>query len=578
MTDRELLNEFVKRGLADRTAVDRAIKESQFSNRRGEELLYERHVVDEIAAANLKAELAGVPYKKIDASAIASETLSIIPKEMAMNYRVVPLERRANMLVVGMMYPDDVRTQEALKFIAKQQGVSLGVYVVTPSDLALVLRRYGSYEGEIQAAIREIGDVAQEGMIISLDEGGTAEEAPVIRIVASTLQQAVEIGASDVHIEPQRTRLRIRFRSDGELREVVSLPAGLTQPIISRIKVLARLKLDETRIPQDGRFRTIISDREVDYRVSTFPTPSGEKVAIRVLDPKTGLKTFENLGLSSYNNTILEEATKRPFGMILISGPTGSGKTTTLYAIMQRLATEKVNIVSLEDPVEYSMDGINQSQVRPEIGYDFDSGLRQILRQDPDVIMVGEIRDGETAKLAVNAALTGHIMLSTIHTNDAIGVIPRLVDLGVPPFLLSSALNLMASQRLVLQLCPTCRKELPAPPETAKIIERALATLPDALKRGVRYRAPYKIFRAEPKRTCTKCSGKGVVGRVGIYEMFKMTRELGDLVTKGFSGGGLWDEARRQGMLSLRQDAVLKALEGTIAFEEVLRETSEAIT
>ena len=573
MKDQDLIKELVKRNFITQQVADNLLRDAEFAHRPVEELIYERRLVDEMAVVKVKSELLGVPYKKIDFSLLNQELLNIIPRETSQNYRIVPLEKTKDMLIVGMFQPDDIRAQEALRFIAKQNRLSLGVYLISYSDLIAAWRLYAPYKTEIEAAIREFGAQPEQKEIINLEEGGSAEEAPIIKIVASTLRQAVEVKASDIHIEPQRHRLRIRFRINGELEEVASLPFNLIQPIVSRVKVLSRLKLDETRIPQDGRFRTVIFGRDIDFRVATFPTPYGEKVAIRVLDPTTGLKSFEALGLSDYNFKILEEAISRPYGMILISGPTGSGKTTTLYALLQRLNKENVNIVTLEDPVEYFMEGINQSQVKPEINYDFASGLRQILRQDPDVIMVGEIRDSETASLAVNAALTGHIVLSTIHTNNSVGVIPRLVDLGVPPFLLSSALNLMLAQRLVLQLCPQCRIAEEAPLEIAKIIEKNLAELPSPLREELNFKKPYYIYRPAKKTDCQICGGKGTSGRIAIFEMFKMTRELGDLINSGFTEGKLWDEAKRQGMLTLRQDGIIKVLEGKIAMEEVLRET-----
>lgn len=578
MTDKELLNELVKQNVIDKKAADQALAVARVGKKSAEEVLYERRLINEDVTANIKSKLTGAPVRSIDAATVPEDLFTLIPRETAMTYRVAPIERDGDMLVVGMLNPTDTRAQEALKFIAKQQGLSLGVYVVTPSDLAAVWRRYSSYKSEVESAVREIGEVAsEEAKLVSLEEGGSSEEAPIIKIVASTLRQAVEEGASDIHIEPMRSNLRIRFRIDGDLRLVATLPIGLSQPIVSRIKVLSRLKLDQTRIPQDGRFRTAISDREVDYRVATFPTPAGEKVAIRVLDPKIGLRTFDNLGLNTYHKKTLDAAVARPYGMILISGPTGSGKTTTLYAIMQQLSNETVNVVSLEDPVEYTMEGINQSQVKPEIGYDFASGLRQILRQDPDVIMVGEIRDQETAGLAVNAALTGHVLLSTIHTNNAIGVIPRLIDLGVPAFLLSSSLNIMLAQRLVLRLCSSCKKETTASPEASAMIEKALSGLPDEVRKTVKATRPYKVFQAEPKSTCSECKGKGVSGRIAIYEIFTMTHELSELISKGFTEGLLIQESKRQGMVTLQQDGVLKALEGVISIEEVARETTDMI-
>ncbi len=574
MTDKDLLSALVQKTLITREIAEQLIQESSYGTNSPEDLLYDRHLVDEVQVARVKSELTGVPYKKIKLETVSEELLRLIPQETALSYRVVPLQKTSTLLVVGMLHPDDVRAQEALRFIAQREGVSLGVYLITPSDFQVLFRKYGSYESDIQAAVQAIGGSEGEERVVSLEKGGREEDAPIIKIVASTLKQAVEAGASDVHIEPQRDRVRIRFRIDGNLKDIATLPPNLAQPVISRVKVLSSLKLDETRIPQDGRFRTVVMGRDVDYRVATFPTPSGEKIAIRVLDPTTGLKNFEALGLNVYYKELLEAAMKKPYGMILVSGPTGSGKSTTLYSMMRELNNEMVNIVTLEDPVEYFMDGVNQSQVKPEIGYDFASGLRQILRQDPDVIMVGEIRDKETAGLAVNAALTGHIMLSTIHTNNAVGVIPRLVDLGVPPFLISSALNVMLAQRLVLKLCSECRESYAAPKELNDLIAHELAVLPESFAQTLSFKSPYTLYRIGQKQDCKTCKGKGTVGRLALLEIFRMTRELENTIQKGLSEGALWDEARRQGMITLRQDGIVKALQGSIAFEEVMRETT----
>lgn len=575
MTDQELAQALVTKGVlrdADRAEIE---KTTRFGGVSFEDALYARRVVGEGEVAKVKSELTGVPWRDVDVRGVPDELFKVIPRETSLTYRVIPIGREKGMLVVGMLRPDDLRAQEALRFIAKREGVSLGVYLITPSALQAAWRRYAPYRTEVEAAVKEIGRLPNEGEDrVLLEEATAGEDAPIIKIVAATLRHAVENRASDIHIEPQRSRLRIRTRIDGRLEEVSSMPPSLAQPIVSRVKVLARLKLDETRIPQDGRFRTLIQGKDIDYRVATFPTPGGEKVAIRVLDPTTGMKGLEEIGLAPHHLPIVERAMERPYGMILISGPTGSGKSTTLYSMMQRLNRDSVNMVSLEDPVEYFVEGMNQSQVRPEIGYTFASGLRQILRQDPDIIMVGEIRDSETANLAVNAALTGHVMLSTIHTNNSIGVIPRLIDLGVPAFLLSSALNLMMAQRLVLRLCPECKKETKATKEVSDIIDEALSTLPPAVKAGVKAKAPYTVWTAMPKETCPTCKGKGTAGRVALFELFQMTREVSDLITTSFTEGKLADEARRQGMVTLRQDGVLKALQGTVSMEEVLRETT----
>ncbi|MBI2506885.1 MAG: type II/IV secretion system protein, partial [Candidatus Colwellbacteria bacterium] len=316
---------------------------------------------------------------------------------------------------------------------------------------------------------------------------------------------------------------------------------------------------------------TVIFGRDIDFRVSTFPTPVGEKVAIRVLDPTIGLKSVGDLGLVGNAAKLVEAAIKKPFGMVLVTGPTASGKTTTLYALLQILNKEDTNLLSLEDPVEYFIDGVNQSQVKPEIGYTFAFGLRQILRQDPDVIMVGEIRDGETAELAVHAALTGQIVLATLHTNNATGTIPRLIDMKVEPFLLPSALNLMMSQRLIRRLCEKCKKSVSPAPEVANIMSEELGKLPATLK--TQYKPPYKVFRGEG---CAACHNKGVVGRIAIFEAFSMTRELEEIIESGPTEGNIRDEAKRQGMVTLRQDGILKALQGMVSIEEVLRETRES--
>lgn len=577
MQVRELLNEFVGRGLIQAHVAERVLRDAELSGNLPEDLLYEEHLIDEVEAAKVKSELLKVPYKKIDTVSIEKEVLKFIPFETARTYRVVPLEKRDNLLIVGMLHPDDEKAQEALRFVAKREHVSLGIYLIVPSDLPRIFRLYGSYQSEIESAVKELHGGEDEERIISLEEGGRSEDAPIIKIVASTLRQAVEAGVSDIHIEPQRSRLRIRFRIDGNLEEAVSLPLTLSRPVVSRVKVLAKLKLDETRIPQDGRFRTVVFGKDIDYRVSTFPTPSGEKAAIRVLDPTTGLKNFEDIGLNEYNLKILQEGIQRPYGMFLITGPTGSGKTTTLYAVLQKMNSDSVNIITLEDPVEYFMEGINQSQIKPEIGYTFASGLRQILRQDPDVIMVGEVRDGETASLAVNAALTGHVMLSTLHTNNALGVIPRLIDLGVPAFLLPSALNYMLAQRLVGRLCPDCKKSRKPPEAVLKIIRKEIETMPPEVARNLKISTTdITTYAAELKSSCKVCKGKGKVGRIALVEIFQMTRELSDTITSGFTETKLWAEAKRQGMITLRQDGIIKALEGKVAIEDVLKETEDS--
>lgn len=575
MDDKQLLDNLISAGLLNKESAEKISKEAELLGKSAEEIIYDRRLVPEEEVAKIKSQLLKIPFKKINVEEITKELLANIPEEVARTYKVIPLSKAKDLLVVGMANPMDSRAQEALRFVAKQQKINLGVYLVTPGDFDLALRKYSPYKDEVEAAIRSLdikpGKKSASGeRLIFLEEGvAVSEEAPIIKLVASTLKEAVNLGASDIHIEPQRSKLRIRFRIDGRLQELSQMPLELHQPIVSRIKVLSNLKLDETRIPQDGRFRTIVFGRDIDFRVATFPTPAGEKAAIRVLDPTTGLKTLEDLGLSGSNAEAVKEAIEKPYGLILITGPTGSGKTTTLYALLQILNDSESNIVSLEDPVEYFIEGINQSQVQPEIGYDFASGLRQILRQDPDMIMVGEVRDTETAQLVIHAALTGHIVLSTLHTNNAIGVIPRLVDMKVDSFLLPASLNIMAAQRLVSKLCQKCKTPETPGAKVAEIIKKELEFLPAEL------RGKYKELKIYHASGCKVCNDKGIAGRIAIFEILKMTSQLQAIISSGVSEAKLAEEAKRQGMITLRQDGILKALEGLVSMEEILRETAE---
>jgi type IV pilus assembly protein PilB len=578
MENKVLIDKLVSGGLLTQENGQKLLQEASFAKRPVEDLIYERRMVPEPSLLETKSQILKIPYKTVDILSISDEMAKIIPETTVRNFRVVPLELKEDLLVVGMVNPDDPKAQDALKFVARQLKANLGVYLIPMSLWEAVLRKYSPYRSEVEAAVKSISATSVKKMgssqqIVQLEAGQSGtEDAPIIRIVASTLKEAVYQQASDIHIEPQRNRLRIRFRLDGELQEVAVMPIELYQPIVSRVKVLSNLKIDETRIPQDGRFRTMLLGRDIDFRVATFPTPVGEKVAVRVLDPTVGLKGLEELGLFGRNLAIIKEGISKPYGMVLITGPTGSGKTTTLYALMQGLNRDDVNIVSLEDPVEYYMDGLNQSQVHPEIGYDFASGLRQILRQDPDIIMVGEIRDNETAALAVHAALTGHIVLSTLHTNNAAGVIPRLVDMKVDAFLLPAALNLMVAQRLVPRLCQQCKKTKELSSDLKQIVEHSLSEMTDADIKESGVSVPYKSYESPG---CAACKGKGVSGRVAMFEILKMTPELAEVISKKGTEGDIIKEAKRQRMITLRQDGVVKALKGLISLEVVIRETEE---
>lgn len=572
-----LLKALVDKKFIDQESSDKILRESFLTQKTVEEVIYNKRLVDEIELGKVKSQILKVPFKKFKAEDVSKDTLQYISEDVARTYKVVPLSKTADMLVVGMVNPDDQKAQDVLKFTAKQLQINLGIFLIGYGDYDVILRKYSPFRDEVDLAVKSLNvkniKTTAKEKTVQLDEKvAVTEDAPIIKIVASTLREAVNLGASDIHFEPEKLFMRVRFRIDGDLQEVNQLPIELHQPIISRIKVMANLKIDENRIPQDGRFKSVVFGRDIDFRVATFPTPAGEKIAIRVLDSSIGLKGLDDLGLRGENSAMVREAIAKPYGMVLVTGPTGSGKSTTLYALLQILNKDEVNIVSLEDPVEYYIDGINQSQVKPEIGYDFAAGLRQILRQDPDIIMLGEIRDNETASLAVHAALTGHVVLSTLHTNNAIGVIPRLIDMKVDSFLIPSSLNLVVSQRLVSKLCEKCKQAEPAPEKVAEIIKKELAKLPESVKKESKFKEPYTVYRPVG---CPACKNKGVLGRIGLFEVLQMTKELEKIINSGSNEAIIFEEAKRQGMVTLRQDGILKALEGAVGIDEILRETSE---
>ena len=395
-------------------------------------------------------------------------------------------------------------------------------------------------------------------------------EAPITKIVAVIVRHAVESRASDIHIEPFEDRVRIRFRIDGVLVTSLTLPKNLHSSIVTRIKILSDLKIDETRLAQDGRFATKLGERKIDFRVSTFPTKNGEKTVMRILDPMTGAITLADLGVEGRSLEIIQRGMDKPFGSILITGPTGSGKSTTLAAMLRVINTEDINIVTLEDPIEYFVDGVNQSQVHEEIGYTFASGLRHILRQDPDVIMVGEIRDKETAGLATQAALTGHIVLSTLHTNDSIGVVPRLIDMGVERYLIPPTLNVAAAQRLLRRLCPDCKIKVKANSGEEKIINDAIENMPPEYKKELYSEKGYFVYKPNTKNPCKTCAGKAFKGRVGIFETMEMTDEFEKIILGDLSEAAMREEAKRQGMINMFQDGILKVLRGVVSLEELL--------
>lgn len=576
----ELLQQLYAQGRIKEQKLNELALEAQKTGKTEEEVILDNNIVSESFLFELKSRFAGVPLKKLDQGEIPFEVLELISGAAAANYKMAPLFKKGNVVGIGMVYPENITSQNALRFLSRKTNFTPEIYLITFSDLNTVLKQYQTLAIETKKALDEMNENPQafknKGILEVLEKNPSTlkltDEAPVIKMVLVILRHAIEGNASDIHIEPSRDRLNVRFRQDGVLHLSLFLPLSVHPSIVSRIKILANLKIDETRIPQDGRFSAKINDKDIDFRVATFPILYGEKVEIRVLDPKEGLQPFEKMGFSARNLDVLQKALKMPYGLILSSGPTGSGKTTTLYGLMRVLNQESVNVVTIEDPIEYSIDGVNQSQVKADIGYSFAEGLRQILRQDPNIIMVGEIRDEETASLVINAALTGHVVLSTLHTNSAAGVIPRLIDMGVKPFLIPSTLRVVISQRLVRMLCPKCKKKVAPPDKIKNYILEVTKSLPPNIKKETNVPNPLHVYEANG---CELCNFKGYKGRMGLFEVMPINDHLIETILKNPAESLILKSAQSQGMLTMVQEGILKVLDGQTTIDEVMRVTQE---
>jgi len=567
-----LVQELVKKGVLDKTKAQTLEKEIKTSSKKEEILILEKKIVSEDFLFKIKSDYLEIPLKTVDPKSVPLEILELIPQETANNYKMVSLNRVDNTLDVGMVFPEDLNAQEALKFLARRGNFDYKVFLITFNNFNQLLKQHQNLRKEVGKALEELEEEMKVKKAIGKSEiERLVEEAPIAKVVAVILRYASEGKASDIHIEPAKDKLRIRFRLLGSLHASIFLPLRVHTAIVARIKILSNLKIDETRVPQDGSFSAKVEGKNIDFRVSTLPTTLGEKVAIRVLNPLTGLKKFEDLGLSPRDRNVVEKMLKKPYGLILATGPTGCGKTTTLYTILQLLNREGVNIITLEDPVEYFIEGVNQSQIKPDIGYTFAKGLRHILRQDPDIIMVGEIRDAETANLATHAALTGHIVLSTLHTSNALGVIPRLIDLEVQPFLIPSTLTLIIAQRLVRKLCDKCKKKVKPKREIKTLLLKEMQSLSKEAKKDIQ---TDPLFIWQPQ-SCKHCNEQGFSGMVGLFEILKMNSDFAEIILKGVSEKQLEEEAKRQAMTTIRQDGILKVLKGITTIEEVLRVTQE---
>ncbi|HVW71626.1 MAG TPA: GspE/PulE family protein [Candidatus Paceibacterota bacterium] len=518
-----------------------------------------------------EAERYNLPYRMLPHDTAADEdALAYIPEDSARFYKFAPLAVEDGVLAVGIVDPDNIEAQDALQFISTKVSLPYKLYLITEEDFDRVLDQYQNLTGEVGEALSEFeGGIAEEEAELNKktnakDEAANIKaDAPVTKIVATILRYAVEGGASDIHIEPTPEKTRVRFRMDGDLHTSLELPSKVHPAVVARIKILSQMRLDEKRKPQDGRFSATVEKRRIDFRVSTFPTEYGEKVVMRILDRAKAAVTLESVGFNADDLATIRELIKTPYGIILISGPTGSGKSTTLFAMLSELDREKYNVVSVEDPVEYEIEGVAQSQVHPEIGYTFASGLRSILRQDPDIIMVGEIRDKETAQLAVQAALTGHLVFSTIHTNSAVGAIPRLVDMGVDPYLIAPTLIASIGQRLVRKLCEGAGKEIPVTESIKGLLDKEFADLAPESRKKI---PPFDhLYEAAPGPDCPN----GTRGRTGVFEILKMSKTLEHAVLTNPVEENIYAIARKEGLITMREDAIIKALAGEIPFEEV---------
>lgn len=508
-----------------------------------------------------------------ESDVIAEQTLAYIPEESARHYRMVPIKIEDGVLVVAANDPDNLQLREVLNFISSKHNVPFKFVFMLNTDIEKVLDVYDSLSGDVGEALGSFADDADKSSqgkkkevnkkVSQADLSKLKEDAPVTKIVATILRYAVDGGASDIHIEPTGGKVMVRFRVDGSLSKSLELPKNVQAAVIARVKILSSMRLDEKRKPQDGRFSATFDGHKIDFRVSLMPTNHGEKVVMRILDTDRGVSSLEDTGISEHNLEVIRRMVKEPYGIILISGPTGSGKSTTLYAMLSEVDKLSKNVLSLEDPVEYNIDNVSQSQVRPEIGYTFAAGLRSALRQDPDIIMVGEIRDKETAQLAVQAALTGHLVLSTIHTNNSIGVIPRLIDMGVDPYLIAPTLKLAIAQRLARRLCPNTGKEMDVAGGVQMIVDKAFETLPE--KYRDRIPSSKTMMHPEPSPGCAS----GTKGRVAVMEVFEVNETIQELILKGASEEEMFSVARKTGFTSMKEDAIMKALNHVIPYEEM---------
>ena len=570
----KLIELLVNEGLIEKSVIDDALKRASESGKPLFSLLSEEGLLDNELLVHGVAQVSGVPYVNLSNSVISQDILSLLPSDVAERFMAVPLAEVQNRLAVAMI---DANNVQAVDYLSNRIQRPIKVFMASEESVRHVLDQYKTDLSSVNVA-------AQASQEESLSEAGNiktiVQDSPISRALSTILEYAVKSHASDVHIEPLEKALKIRCRVDGVLREIMQLPKSIEPALVSRIKILSNLKIDEHRIPQDGQFAVNVAGKEVDLRIAISPVVWGEQVVIRLLDKSGSSFNLEDMGYAGRALRTIRKGIKRPNGMILTSGPTGSGKSTSLYALIKEIKDDTVNIVTLEDPVEYKMDGVNQIQVNAEVGLTFASGLRSILRQDPDIVMVGEIRDNETANLAIQAALTGHLVFSTLHTNSAAGVLPRLLDMGIEPFLIASTVSTIIGQRLVRRVARRRDIYQSSPLETQAIREAVGGLLPQTREQVAQYAQDlgYESLPLATQASFALAKGKdtpqtprGYAGRAGLYEVMDITEEIQNLIVKRATSAEIQRMAIQQGMITMRQDGYLKALNGITTIEEVNR-------
>jgi len=543
-----------------------------------EDLLERKKIIDIEALTKIKAESFGFPYANLIDKKLPEEALQTIPSEVAQNYKIVCFSKENKKIKVGIIDTNNFKAIEAVDFLAKRGGYLAEYFLISRKSFNYAFKKYKILSKELTSALESKEEAEEENKKKNEEEGDLEEvtkSAPVAKIVSVIIRHAVEGKASDIHIEPMNKETRIRYRIDGILHTSLVLPQNIHTAIIARIKVMANLKLDETRLPQDGRIRMPIDDKEYDFRVSILPLTGSEKIVMRILDTNKGAPELDALGFQGQALRVIEEGIKKTEGLLLVTGPTGSGKSTTLFSVLSKLNKEGINISTLEDPVEYHLPGANQSQVRPEIGYTFSSGLRSFLRQDPDIIMVGEIRDMETAELSIHASMTGHFVLSTVHTISAVGAITRLIDMGVEPFLVGTTMRLIISQRLSRKICENCREEVKMTSEVEKELKDSLKKIPEDYIRDIIPDFDIEKVKIYKGMGCVKCGNTGYKGRIAVSEVIDVNKKMQEQIQDGKKYFSTEEIRESQKYITINEDGLIKIIQGKTTLEEVLRVTQD---